>query len=106
MDLLEGSIENLEYELYTNYSGRCMYGKECFGFSTRKAGAEMSLVNDMLQYVHETGGSMDELIELIGIMANGASTDSMGLGTIYYYRNLQWDREKSDNDEDYDDDGE
>ena len=100
MELLQGSIDNLGYELYTDYSGRCMYGSKCFGFSTRQAGGEMQLVSDMLSYVVETDGNVRELMDLISYMANEARSDSMGMGTIYYYPNLQWD------DGDYEDDGE
>jgi len=62
-----------------NYSGRGMYGKECFGF----VGSE-----------GEFGRLMVELTAIIGVeearqLTNSMVTDNMGLRVIFYFPGVE-----------------
>lgn len=57
-------------EIHTDYSGRCMYGKLCYGISVE-------------------GGGLD-VVEAAGAKGiRGAKMDNLGRGTIVYWPSIQ-----------------
>lgn len=71
LDILNEAADIVGGELYEGYSGRGMYGQRCYG-----------IVCD--DYV-----SCIETVALQGI--TGANTDSMGLQSIVYWPNIQYE---------------
>lgn len=86
----------------TDYSGRSMYGKECFGI-TLESDKDFTLVMLELFRFMEEEGNGDVVRELVDSMRS----DNMGLSYIYYFPN--WELEDlppgfGDNEEEDDDD--
>jgi len=80
---------NVEFDLRTDYSGRAMYGKTCIGFVTDNAiGVAMALAVVLREIEIEnddrSDGKYDDLPNWSDLRA---STDSMGLSSIIYFRN-------------------
>lgn len=94
-EMIENVCDDLGFELYKDYSGRCMYGAECFGFVTDAPGAELKFAIQLLNYI-EGDSDKDIVMELLENMSECAATDSMGRATIYYYKQLQWAESGSD----------
>jgi len=67
IDIIEDIAWNLNAEIRSDYSGRGMYGKTCYGIVL-----EDDLVNDAIGMAAVKG-------------LPGAKTDSMGLKTILYW---------------------
>lgn len=73
-------------DLYFNYSGRFMYGKECFGL--------VGGAGDLVRFATSVAGAAwtgdEEALELNDYLRESdPSTDSMGKQTIYYWEGLQ-----------------
>lgn len=83
------ACENLEFKLDTEYSGRGMFGRICFGFSTNAPGAELKFAVEMLQNIKDIE-EKDDVMDILERMSECACSDSLGLDTIYYYTRLQW----------------
>lgn len=67
-----------------DYSGRGMYGAECLGVSGSNS--------DLHALMFEVAQSS----ELADMLKAAPSADSMGLGTIHYWRHIQVDGHESD----------
>lgn len=89
-----------EISLRPKYSGRAMYGLDCFGV----VGAESALVKFELALAIEiTAASAHSLtVDRYGLMDNyenivdGRRQDNMGYSTIYYYPGIEVDGEFAD----------
>lgn len=70
--------------LYLNYSGRGMYGRECFGI--------VGTVSDLVGFVTEAvrrGAVGDETVAGFVQYIEDVSTDNMGLDMIFYWQDVQ-----------------
>lgn len=83
---IENALDDCGFQLHESYSGRGMYGKECFGFSAEENGA----VEKFISALFSNASDYDEIIDILNTMGDCASTDSLGLGTIYYYKSIKW----------------
>jgi hypothetical protein len=95
-------IENAGYEYQDDYSGRGMYGKTCVGISTDDDLSEVigNLFRSFSDIYFDTDGSnVDQEVyqttfnEFCEIIKN-TSSDSLGLGSIYYWRYFKTDEPK------------
>lgn len=68
LEAIKEIAEEVGGTVRTNYSGRCMYGKQCFGVVARSAG-------DIIEAAASRG-------------IKRASQDSMGLGAIVYWQHI------------------
>ncbi len=74
IDTLVEAAEDAGVEYRTNYSGRGMYGAECFAIEGN--------TSDLIRFLRALDDDMaDELMD--------PSTDSMGLDTVFYWRFLK-----------------
>ena len=90
---LQELIEDLGYDT-RSYSGRGMYGTTCLGVSLDKndlqfmleLGHAMAEHNNEIDTDTPEGADEDELIRL----PKRVSSDSMGLGSIVYFPNVEY----------------
>ena len=76
--------DEYDYSFRDSYSGRGMYGRNCVGVV---GSSVLETIGDLLEYLNENYEfDMSDLIEML---LKGANTDSMGLGTIIYWQQLQ-----------------
>lgn len=73
-----------EEDLRDDYSGRGMYGRNCFGFVTSIAGLAR-----FFAALGALAAEDEELEQLPGDLARNLSSDSMGRDTIFYFPNFQ-----------------
>lgn len=99
--LIQESLLNFdEAKVYSHYSGRSMYGKECFGITTEQYTNPISVMVEMTIDLIENGEE-----DLARELAGRVSQDNMGLGTITYFPSIGWgEAEVLDDDEEWDDD--
>lgn len=86
--IIRNIAEDNECSIYEQYSGRGMYGDTCFGIDVdRHSNGNMGT---MMMSIAEAFNDAD-----IDIKAREwkLRTDSLGLGTIYYFPCLQWNEE-------------
>ena len=96
--------EDDEVSVYENYSGRGMFGKNCFGFSLgRYTNSHMfivGLISNLFEsrpYVNDEGATeedekdLEEYENLIEMLNSRIDIDSLGLGTILYFPNVAWE---------------
>jgi hypothetical protein len=96
-DMILEFAEDKDCRVYEQYSGRCMYGSKCFGL----VGDSISNMS-MRLVIFLTRNGEEDLAERL---YNNVRTDSMGLSSIIYFPNVEWnegDAEKVDTDEDED----
>ena len=74
------SLSEGAFEPRGDYSGRGMYGETCLGFDGPR-GAGVTLGAAIMYTLGVLGDDPDTALE----MAAAGTTDSMGLGTIYYF---------------------
>lgn len=67
-------------QIYYDYSGRGMYGEECFGLTCDNPGQYATFLLVMAQFGEQ---------ELAEQLAEATRTDSMGFQTIYYFPGWQ-----------------
>jgi hypothetical protein len=83
-DLIFNFCEDNDYRLRENYSGRFMYGSDCFGIVTEQGvnpvGMGMKLATVLVDNEQE---------ELLARLLSPRQ-DNMGLGTITYWPDIQW----------------
>jgi len=85
-------------QLYTDYSGRAMFGRECVGIVV--SGNMMNVFGYLILHLQENGHehTINRMLE------SGIRTDNMGLDSIMYFPSLQWgDNEDEDEDEEEED---
>jgi hypothetical protein len=80
-----------------SYSGRAMYGQECVGFSTDDAD-QVSLGVLLARWVATPGNFkmydpdeyIDDKLALLLVETKGTRRDSLGLGVILYWPNIEF----------------
>lgn len=77
--LAEAIADRLEVDVRTDYSGRGMYGRTCFGF--------VGGPRDLVKFLLELSDLLDEFDEVDGDLEAwyDMSQDNMGYDTIYYW---------------------
>jgi hypothetical protein len=86
--IIRNIVEYNECSIYEQYSGRGMYGDTCFGidvdrYSTGDVGTMMMCIAEDLSEADIDINAFEWKLR----------TDSLGLGTIYYFPCLQWNEE-------------
>lgn len=66
-----------EWDVRYDYSGRCMYGRTCFG-------VVVPSISDLFQFYYQLGYAMAE-VEEFASLPESYSQDSMGRDTIVYW---------------------
>lgn len=74
--------ENNQYELYENYSGRCMFGRTCLGVIVQQNDSFMDFIIKLTKYLD------DNDVDDIDFKLEGATYDNLGLDTIVYFPNI------------------
>lgn len=90
LEINEIEVEELGYILETearSYSGRAMYGKECFAIVTDDSAWQIAV--RAARYLGEEQDDMEDTSALEYILDHEPRTDSMGLGTVYYWPGLE-----------------
>lgn len=75
--------ENPQYNLYENYSGRGMFGRNCLGVVVKQGNSFMEFLMDLTRYLEQND------IEDTNLDLEGVSYDDLGLDTIIYFPNIK-----------------
>lgn len=108
-ELIRHIVEDEECSIYEQYSGRGMYGANCFGITIpRHAGASVvTIIMRVMAEIKnptwlgkaETEDDLDnEMLEADWKM----SSDNLGLDMIYYFPNILWPEEEETEEDDFD----
>ena len=93
-DIITEFAEDKDYSILADYSGRCMYGSKCFGLvGLSPVSMGMELASHLAH---------NDEVELADRLARGVRQDSMGLDSIIYFPNVEWnegDAEEVDTEE-------
>lgn len=84
---LKDIIEAAGYET-RSYSGRGMYGKECLAFTVDGRAEEFAVAADLMDAAI---GSGEYFIKPVAKAMRGIRTDSLGLGTVFYFPSVSVD---------------
>lgn len=104
---LQEIVEDAGFETQS-YSGRGMYGKKCLSFNLECEENEfdvfLSIAESAQSYVecHDDGLELEDIIPYF----MGAKSDSMGLGTVIYFPNVEWEELEDQFEEDFVDEDE
>lgn len=74
--------ENNQYQLYENYSGRCMFGRTCLGVIVQQNDSFMDFIIKLTKYLD------DNDVDDVDFKLEGATYDNLGLDTIVYFPNI------------------
>ena len=74
--------ENEQYELYENYSGRCMFGRTCLGVIVQWNDSFIDFIIKLTKYLD------DNDVDDIDFKLEGATYDNLGLDTVVYFPNI------------------
>lgn len=92
-----------------SYSGRGMYGASCLGITTGRFtnphDVIMKIVVQFVEENHEDEDFLSKFRELTDCLQNPRQ-DSMGLGTVTYFPDIDWEDDDEDEDLDEDEDEE
>lgn len=77
--------ENNQYELYENYSGRCMFGRTCLGVIVQQNDSFMDFIIKLTKYLG------DNDVDDVDFKLEGATYDNLGLDTVVYFPNIGGD---------------
>lgn len=77
--------ENNQYELYENYSGRCMFGRTCLGVIVQQNDSFMDFIIKLTKYLD------DNDVDDVDFKLEGATYDNLGLDTVVYFPNIGGD---------------
>lgn len=84
-DIIDYKLEDC-VEISKNYSGRFMYGEECFGIVTGQYLNPSSFLSRFVLMLLDEG-ERDLAYEL----SKNVREDNMGLGSIIYFPKFQWE---------------
>ena len=92
-----------------SYSGRFMYGRRCVGVVVPRGGM-LRVGSDLVMAAVLTDDVQADdavgIAEAVSALMRDARTDSMGLDTIVYWPDMEWDGDaEADEDEEEDADG-
>lgn len=74
--------ENEGYEIYENYSGRCMFGRTCLGVVVHQNDSFMDFLMKLTKYMD------DNEVEDTDFSLEGVAYDNLGLDTVVYFPNI------------------
>lgn len=97
IEIFENIAENAGIELQ-GYSGRGMYGRECYAISVQD-GTAYEMIADLLE---ACCGDLENC-EILATFLRNAREDSLGRGSIVYFPSAAWiedDEEEGDEEED------
>lgn len=94
---LQKALEATDRET-RSYSGRGMYGKSCLAF-TVDSGDLGEVVADLMQYVAEKGDTDRFIVDSISDAFRNMSSDSMGMGSVYYFKRIPYVASETEEDE-------
>lgn len=77
--------ENEQYEIYENYSGRGMFGRNCLGVVVKQGYSFMEFIINLTRYMD------DNDVDDVDFKLEGATYDNFGLDTIVYFPNIGGD---------------
>ena len=98
--------EDDEVSVYENYSGRGMFGKNCFGFSLGRYTNSHMFIVGLISHLYDANirpiiideatteddeKEFEEYENLIEMLNSRIDIDSLGLGTILYFPNVAWE---------------
>lgn len=91
-----------------SYSGRGMYGLKCLSFNLEREENEFDAFLSIAESAQSYVESSDDGFKLEDVTAYfmGAKSDSMGLGTVIYFPNIEWEEVEDQFEEDFIDDEE
>jgi len=84
---LQNIIEMAGYETRT-YSGRGMFGKECLAFTAERETSSFAVAADLMAAAIDAG---EDFIAPVIEAMRGIRTDSLGLGTVFYFPSVAVD---------------
>lgn len=91
---LENAIRNAAddcgFAIRSDYSGRGMFGQECFGIVANSVG---KVVASILRNIDDP-----DVIEEFSDVLENLHTDSMGKSSIFYFPNFRFGEEEEDDD--------
>lgn len=95
MEMLVDALQELGYEV-SSYSGRGMYGKKCPSFETNNNRDEniLSITAQAVSAVAQEYEPDD--VQEVADLFNDCRTDSMGLGTVVYFPQIDWNDDWSE----------
>lgn len=99
---LKQFIEDAGYDT-RSYSGRAMYGANCLAFTIERGDSEMSATAQVMRVAAEV--LIDNDVEDTADAFMNAQSDSMGLGTVIYFPDIEWTDGESEPEQDGEDDG-
>lgn len=76
-EVIKNFCEDYDYTFYSDYSGRCMYGRRCVGIVCDNAMDTLVQLCDAIRDSSEYESAYDEL--------GSPRVDSLGLETILYF---------------------
>jgi hypothetical protein len=98
---LQDIVEDAGFETQS-YSGRGVYGKKCLSFNLESGengfDAFLSIAEAIQSYVesHDDGIELEDITPLF----MGAKSDSMGLGVVIYFPDIEWEEIENQNGDD------
>ena len=96
IEIFESIAEHAGIELH-GYSGRGMYGRECYAISVQE-GTVCEMVADLLDGCCADLGDC----EVLATFLRNAREDSLGRGSIVYFPSAAWQENEEDDEEDED----
>lgn len=97
-------VENAGFDPQS-YSGRGMYGRNCLSFNLDR---DENVVDAILDLAEAVNSYVEESSEVdfgdVIYQFKGAKTDSMGLGEVIYFPNIEWEDDDEELEEDEEDD--
>lgn len=105
--IIREAAENEDCSIYEQYSGRCMYGANCFGITIpqfSEIGVLQLIINILgeLRNRNSTYPNKEELINELLELNWKERSDNMGRDMIYYFPNIQWPEEEETEEEEED----
>ncbi len=84
-----------------SYSGRGMYGRSCLGVVTDKSGAALvcEVIQELISGASDDSETVDKISDLCSELSD-PSEDSMGLSTIVYWPDIEWQSDSDGCDDD------
>lgn len=108
--IIRTAVEDEECRIYEQYSGRGMYGRNCFGVTVPRF-SEVGVLQIIINIIGELRnrnstcpnkeGLIDELLELNW----KESSDNLGMDMIYYFPNILWPEDEETEEEEDDEEG-
>ncbi len=103
---LQEIVEDAGFETQS-YSGRGMHGRKCLSFNLESGENEFDAFLSIAESIQSYVESHDDGLELEDITSYfmGAKSDSMGLGVVIYFPEINWEdsEDQEEDEEDFDD---